>query len=152
MLEFDGSDPERSGRRLDALVGLLLRYGLLIGIVCASLGAALAAPLLSSVFGLRYADATLPLQLLLFAAVGTAVNQLVACVLLVRHQQRLDLLCLTVGVIVLIPGLFIGIKAFGPWGAGLAVLVATLVQGAARIVALRWAPTCASRRWISLLR
>jgi O-antigen/teichoic acid export membrane protein len=138
LARVDGSDPGHPGRGLDALVGLLLRYGLLIGILCASLGAVLAAPLLSSVFGLRYADATLPLQLLLFAAVGTAVNQLVACVLLVRHQQRLDLLCLTVAVIVLIPGLFIGIKAFGPWGAGLAVLVATLVQGAARILALRW--------------
>ena len=138
LTRVDRSNDRPPGGSLSTLVGLLLRYGLLIGLLCASLGAMLTAPLVSSVFGVRYADATLPLQLLLFAAVGTAVNQLVACVLLVRHQQRLDLLCLAIGVVVLVPGLLIAIKVFGPWGAGLAVLIATLVQCVTRVVALRF--------------
>jgi O-antigen/teichoic acid export membrane protein len=122
---------------LDALLGLLLRYGLLGGLLCASAGALGARPLLTGVFGARYSDATLPLQLLLFAAVATAVNQLVACVLLVRRQQHLDLLCLSIGVVVLVPALLVAINAFGPWGAGLAVLAATLAQSVVRVVALR---------------
>jgi O-antigen/teichoic acid export membrane protein len=138
LARVDRADEGGDSGRLDALLGLLLRYGLLIGILCASAGALLAGPLLSGMFGPRYNDATLPLQLLLFAAVATGVNQLVACVLLVRNQQRLDLLCLAGGVVVLIPALLIAINLVGPWGAGLAVLLATLAQSVMRVAVLQW--------------
>ncbi len=129
----------RPDGELDAFVGLLLRYGLLIGLFCAVAGSAFAAPLLARVFGARYDSATIPLQFLLFAAVATGVNQLAAAVLLVRDRKRYDLLCLSIGLAVLVPALPLAVATWGPSGAGIAVFAATLAQCVARLPALHYA-------------
>jgi O-antigen/teichoic acid export membrane protein len=110
----------------ERLYRLGFRLALLVGVPCALLVASLAGPGITTVFGLEFAPAGAAFGVLVFATVATAANQILATVLIVTNQQRLDMMSLVPGCAVLIGLLVILVPTAGATGAAMAVLGANV--------------------------
>jgi O-antigen/teichoic acid export membrane protein len=119
------------------LISDLLGLVLLLGLPCALLTAAFIGPLIVSLFGPGYADSVPVIQLLIFATVLVAADQIMSSVMIAAHRQRLDLTVLAtagIGGTVLLSVL---IPVYGHVGAAAAVLSMLALQVVVRGALLR---------------
>lgn len=115
------------------LCKLVLRYGLIVGAPAAICMSFAARPIITLVFGEKFAAAELPVQILMCATLVMGANQLMATVLLVFNLQRFDLVALTAGCLALVGGLLSLIPSLGINGAALAAFSGAITQCVARI-------------------
>ena len=118
------------------LISGLLSMVLIIGLPCAVLVAVFIGPFFISIFGQGYAESVVVVQILIFATVLVAADQLMSAVMLAAHRQRQDLVVLTTAGLGGAALLLVLIPAYGHAGAAMAVLGMLCVQVVVRSVLL----------------